>query len=52
MKKLINQPEDFVSESLAGMAVAHPDLLKVNMKAQKGNTSPNHKVSHMLCSPG
>jgi dihydroxyacetone kinase-like protein len=30
MKKLINQPEDFVLESLAGMAAAHPDLLKVN----------------------
>ncbi len=30
MKKLINQPEDFVRESLAGMAVAHPDLLLVN----------------------
>jgi dihydroxyacetone kinase-like protein len=32
MKKLINQPEDFVRESLAGMAVAHPDLLKVNFE--------------------
>ncbi|AFZ60933.1 dihydroxyacetone kinase subunit DhaK [Anabaena cylindrica FACHB-243] len=30
MKKLINQPEDFVRESLAGMAVAHADLIKVN----------------------
>ncbi|MBD2498838.1 dihydroxyacetone kinase subunit DhaK [Nostoc sp. FACHB-280] len=30
MKKLINQPEDFVRESLAGMAVAHSDLIKVN----------------------
>jgi dihydroxyacetone kinase-like protein len=30
VKKLINQPEDFVTESLAGMALAHPDLLKVN----------------------
>jgi len=30
MKKLINQPEDFVKESLAGMAVAHSDLIKVN----------------------
>lgn len=30
MKKLINQPEDFITESLAGMAIAHPDLLKVN----------------------
>ncbi len=30
MKKLINQPQDFVKESLAGMAVAHADLIKVN----------------------
>ncbi|AFY42536.1 Dak kinase [Nostoc sp. PCC 7107] len=30
MKKLINQPEDFVKESLAGWAIAHPDLIKVN----------------------
>ncbi|MBD2667030.1 dihydroxyacetone kinase, DhaK subunit [Richelia sinica FACHB-800] len=30
MKKLINKPEDFVRESLAGMAVAHRDLIKVN----------------------
>ncbi|MBV8882879.1 MAG: dihydroxyacetone kinase subunit DhaK [Chroococcidiopsidaceae cyanobacterium CP_BM_RX_35] len=29
MKKLINKPEDFVRESLVGMAVAHPDLIKV-----------------------
>ncbi|TAE54211.1 MAG: dihydroxyacetone kinase subunit DhaK [Nostocales cyanobacterium] len=30
MKKLINTPEDFVKESLAGMAAAHTDLIKVN----------------------
>lgn len=30
MKKLINNPEDFVRESLVGMAAAHPDFLKVN----------------------
>ncbi|MCC5635795.1 dihydroxyacetone kinase subunit DhaK [Nostoc sp. CHAB 5844] len=30
MKKLINEPEDFVKESLAGMAIAHSDLIKVN----------------------
>jgi phosphoenolpyruvate---glycerone phosphotransferase subunit DhaK len=30
MKKLINQPEDFVRESLEGMATAHPDFIKVN----------------------
>lgn len=30
MKKLINQPADFVWESLEGMALAHPDLIKVN----------------------
>lgn len=30
MKKLINQAENFVRESLAGMAIAHSDLIKVN----------------------
>lgn len=30
MKKLINEPLDFVRESLEGMAIAHPDLIKVN----------------------
>ena len=30
MKKLINNPDDVVRESLEGMAVAHPDLLKVH----------------------
>lgn len=30
MKKLINRPEDFVRESLEGMALAHPDLIKVH----------------------
>jgi dihydroxyacetone kinase-like protein len=29
MKKLINHPDDVVRESLAGMAIAHPDLIKV-----------------------
>lgn len=32
MKKLINQPEDFVRESLDGMVAAHPDLLKVQFE--------------------
>ena len=30
MKKLINSPESVVKEALAGMALAHPDLLKVS----------------------
>src|SRR5262245_56627040 len=30
MKKLINRPEDIVTESLQGMEAAHADLLKVN----------------------
>ncbi|KYC41857.1 dihydroxyacetone kinase [Scytonema hofmannii PCC 7110] len=30
MKKLINKPEDFVRESLEGMAAAHPDFIKVD----------------------
>ena len=31
MKKLINRPEDVVSESLQGLAAAHPDLIKINL---------------------
>ncbi|HEY9634677.1 MAG TPA: dihydroxyacetone kinase subunit DhaK [Coleofasciculaceae cyanobacterium] len=31
MKKLINNPDDVVRESLEGMAVAHPDLIKVHL---------------------
>jgi len=30
MKKLINDPQDVVRESLAGLAAAHPDLLEVS----------------------
>ncbi|MBW4561680.1 MAG: dihydroxyacetone kinase subunit DhaK [Mojavia pulchra JT2-VF2] len=30
MKKLINKPEDFVRESLEGMAAAHADLIEVS----------------------
>ena len=30
MKKLINKPEDLVPESLAGIAAAYPDLIKVH----------------------
>ncbi|MBN1486869.1 MAG: dihydroxyacetone kinase subunit DhaK [Anaerolineae bacterium] len=30
MKKLINSPETFVKDSLAGMALAHPELIKVH----------------------
>ncbi|MBW4623104.1 MAG: dihydroxyacetone kinase subunit DhaK [Cyanosarcina radialis HA8281-LM2] len=30
MKKLINNPDDFVRESLEGMALAHPELIKVH----------------------
>jgi dihydroxyacetone kinase-like protein len=30
MKKLINNPENVVTEALAGMAAAHPDLIRVH----------------------
>lgn len=30
MKKLINQPDDVVAESLSGFAAAHPDLIRVH----------------------
>ena len=31
MKKLINNPKDVVRESLQGMAIAHPDIIKINL---------------------
>src|SRR5437899_5336032 len=34
MKKLINKPEDVVKEALAGMAAAHPDLIRVDYENQ------------------
>jgi len=34
MKKLINKPEDVVKEELAGMAAAHPDLIRVDVEQQ------------------
>jgi dihydroxyacetone kinase-like protein len=34
VKKLINRPEDVVRESLAGLAAAHPGLLRVDLEAQ------------------
>jgi dihydroxyacetone kinase-like protein len=34
MKKLINDPADVVRESLAGLAAAHPDLLRYDADAQ------------------
>ena len=37
MKKLINAPENVVDEALAGMAAAHPGLIKVH-------TAPNFVV--------
>ncbi len=30
MKKLINNPEDVVNEALEGLALAHPDLVRVH----------------------
>jgi len=34
MKKLINKPDDVVKEALAGMAVAHADLIRVDVEQQ------------------
>ncbi|HET7034627.1 MAG TPA: dihydroxyacetone kinase subunit DhaK [Thermomicrobiaceae bacterium] len=34
MKKLINRPENVVREALEGMALAHPDLLRVDPQLQ------------------
>ena len=32
MKKLINQPDNVVTEALEGMAAAHPDLIRVDLE--------------------
>jgi dihydroxyacetone kinase-like protein len=32
MKKLINQPAEVVKEALEGMALAYPDLIRVNFE--------------------
>jgi dihydroxyacetone kinase-like protein len=34
VKKFLNNPDDFVPESLAGLAAAHPDLLRVDLQNQ------------------
>src|SRR3989440_1561417 len=34
MKKFVNAPEDVVKESLAGLALAHQDLLRVDFENQ------------------
>jgi dihydroxyacetone kinase-like protein len=34
LKKLINKPENVVKEALAGMAAAHPDLIRVDVEQQ------------------
>ncbi|HEX8034108.1 MAG TPA: dihydroxyacetone kinase subunit DhaK, partial [Ktedonobacterales bacterium] len=34
MKKLINRTEDVVKEELAGMAAAHPDVIRVDLEKQ------------------
>lgn len=34
MKKLINKPEMAVKEAMAGMAAAHPDLIRVDLEQQ------------------
>src|SRR6187431_3219302 len=34
MRKLLNDPENVVPESLAGLAAAHGDILKVDLEAQ------------------
>jgi phosphoenolpyruvate---glycerone phosphotransferase subunit DhaK len=34
MKKLINRPEDIVTEELAGLGAAHPDLVRVDFEHQ------------------
>ena len=45
MKKLINDPQNVVVESLAGLAAAHPDILKVHL-------DPNYVVRADAPVPG
>lgn len=47
MKKLINSPDDVVKETLQGMEVAHPDLIKVNYDPHyiTRADAPNDKVA-------
>lgn len=47
MKKLINKVDDIVNESLAGMAVAHPDLVRLHpdVKAVLRADAPVEKVA-------
>lgn len=44
MKKLVNDPADAVVQSLAGLAVAHPDLLEVDLEqrvvSRRGGARP------------
>jgi len=35
VKKFINSPDDVVPESLAGLAAAHPDLVRVDFESQQ-----------------
>ena len=34
VKKFLNNPEDIVPESLAGLGAAHPDLVKIDLENQ------------------
>ena len=34
LKKFVNAPDDVVKESLAGLAAAHPDLVRVDFENQ------------------
>ncbi len=48
MKKLINNPDDVVRESLEGMAAAHSDLIKVHFDPHfiyRASASVKHKVA-------
>src|SRR5437660_10086815 len=47
MKKFINDPADVVKESLAGLAAAHPDLVRVDFENQivVRNDAPTGRVA-------
>ena len=44
MKKIINQPENYVNEMLEGLYIAHPDLIKF-----QGDHAVYRKYMRRLC---
>jgi dihydroxyacetone kinase-like protein len=52
MKKLINKPEDVVTEELRGMAIAHADMIKVHFGPDFVYRADAHKAKVAVVSGG